>query len=393
MKRQFMLWWRGWVPAPLRVDRFERMRACCGALFGMVLTALASHALLGGGADALWLIAPMGASAVLLFAVPASPLAQPWSILGGNLCAALIGVTCARYIGTPVLACGVAVAASVAAMFWLRCIHPPSGAVALTAVLGGPALHAMGYAFVLAPVGVNSLLLLATALFFNNGSGRRYPHIAREPPAPHATADAAPGERLGVSPADLDAVLARYNQVLDISRDDLAGILLDAQLQAHGRRFGAISCADVMARDVVWVEFGTPLQAAWNLLDAHRLTALPVLGRGKHVVGILTRADFLKHARLDGRGHFERRLRALLRHIRRAHTSRPQVVGQVMHRPARVIGQERPIAELVPLMSDQGLHSLPVVNADGVLVGMISQSDLIVALFAANVQARPAAAN
>lgn len=377
---------RGWWPAPVQVDRAERMRACAGALFGIVLTALCSYLVLGE-TGAAWLIAPMGASAVLLFAVPASPLAQPWSIIGGNLCAALIGVTCARSIPMPFIACGVAVAASIGAMFWLRCIHPPSGAVALTAVLGGPALHALGYGFVLAPVGINSVLLLATALFFNNTTGRRYPHVVRPAPVAHATGDAPPAARSGVTAADLNAVLARHNQVLDISRADLAAIVLEAEQQAHQRRFGVRTCADVMSRDVVSVDFATPLQAAWNLLEQHGLAALPVVGRGGHVIGIITRADFFRHARLDGHGRFERKLRALLRPSGRVHARRPEVVGQVMPKGVTVVTGDRAIVALVPLMSDQGLHTLPVTDADGVLVGVITQSDLIAALFDANVQA------
>ncbi len=82
------------------------------------------------------LVAPMGASAVLLFAVPSSPLAQPWSILGGNIAAALVGVTTALLITDPFLASAVAIGVAIAAMMTLRCLHPPSGAIALTAVLG-----------------------------------------------------------------------------------------------------------------------------------------------------------------------------------------------------------------------------------------------------------------
>src|SRR5258706_10586585 len=104
------------------------------------------HVLLGpAAANIPLLVAPMGASAVLLFAVPASPLAQPWSIIGGNLVSATVGVACAALIGNPVHAAALAVAVAVGAMFALRCIHPPSGAVALTAGLGGPAGHAMGF--------------------------------------------------------------------------------------------------------------------------------------------------------------------------------------------------------------------------------------------------------
>lgn len=78
------------------------------------------YLLLGPGANIPLLVAPMGASAVLLFAVPASPLAQPWSIIGGNLVSATIGVTCANVIGDPTLAAALAVALAICGMFALR---------------------------------------------------------------------------------------------------------------------------------------------------------------------------------------------------------------------------------------------------------------------------------
>src|SRR6185436_10202571 len=97
-----------------------------------------------------------------------------------------------------------AVFLAIAAMFALRCLHPPSGAVALTAVLGGPAVHAAGYGFVLVPVALNSLLLLGVALLFNNATGRRYPHSQQaDGQHAHRTADGPPTERLGFTPADL----------------------------------------------------------------------------------------------------------------------------------------------------------------------------------------------
>src|SRR5450830_472175 len=105
----FKLWLRGFIPGPVVVNATERLRACCGALLGILLTGLVSHWALGASAPLPLLIAPMGASAVLLFGVPASPLAQPWSIIGGNLVAAVIGVACARWIHDPVLAPALAV--------------------------------------------------------------------------------------------------------------------------------------------------------------------------------------------------------------------------------------------------------------------------------------------
>lgn len=369
-------------PAPGSVDRYEKMRACSGALFGLVLTGLTTYILLGKDVHAMWLIAPMGASSVLLFAVPASPLAQPWSIMGGNIIAAIIGVTCAKMIGEPILAAGLAAALAIAGMFAFRCIHPPSGAVALTAVLGGPAVHAMGYSFVLIPVALNSLLLLLTALFFNNATGRRYPHVAQpDRTSKHNTTDLAPTERIGITPSDLDTVLTRYNQVLDISRADLESIMLQTEMQAYRRRMGEVKCASIMSKDVVSVEFGTELAEAWVQFQSHDLTALPVIDRGRRVIGIVTKADFLHHAEIELHEGLGQRLTNLLRPSQLTHTEKHEVVGQIMTKEVYTADANQSIVDLVPLMSDAEVHQMPVIDAQGRLVGMISQTDMIAALF------------
>ncbi|MET0964343.1 MAG: HPP family protein [Noviherbaspirillum sp.] len=369
------------------------MRACAGALFGLIITGTCSYLVMPDPASAVLLIAPMGASAVLLFAVPASPLAQPWSVIGGNLLAAVIGVTCAKLIGEPMLGAAVAGSVAIGAMFALRCLHPPSGAVALTAVLGGPAIHAMGYQFVLAPVALNSLLILAAALFYNNATGRRYPHLAQPDTAvKHETRDPPPTTRLGITSDDLDAALARYNQVLDISRDDLQAILLETEMQAHKRRFGVTRCSDVMSRDVVRVLFGTSLQDAWTLLHTHRLTALPVVDRGNHVIGIVTKADFIGHALPENYKGLAAALTRLLQPVLHTHSAKPEVVGQIMNKGVRTVRHDQPVVELVPLMADAGLHSLPVVDDSGKLVGVMTQSDMIATLYEKNLGKGPRSA-
>jgi len=137
------------LPAAGTASPTERMRACGGALLGLLITGLTAHFLLG--ANAIWLVAPMGASSVLLFCLPASPLAQPWSVVGGNVVAAAVGAACVRWLGDalpiPALA-ALATALAIGAMFSLRCLHPPGGAAALTTVIGGPAVHAAGFSFV-----------------------------------------------------------------------------------------------------------------------------------------------------------------------------------------------------------------------------------------------------
>lgn len=161
-------------PHPLVAGNKEIALASLGAGLGLMVAGWVSHWMLGS--VNLWFVAPMGASAVLLFAVPASPLAQPWSIVGGNLVAALIGVSCGKLIGDPGIACGVAACLAIGVMFKLRCLHPPSGAVALTAILGGEGVKQLGYAFVWSPVLLNSVLMALLAIVFNNLLGRRYPH-------------------------------------------------------------------------------------------------------------------------------------------------------------------------------------------------------------------------
>ena len=108
--------------APLAVGKREMLISSVGAGLGLMLAGWISHFILGE--VNLWFIAPMGASAVLLFGVPNSPLAQPWSIVGGNALAATVGVCAGLLIPDPGLACGVAAAVAIGLMFKLRCLHP-----------------------------------------------------------------------------------------------------------------------------------------------------------------------------------------------------------------------------------------------------------------------------
>lgn len=382
-----MEWLRGFVPAPLSVSATERLRSCCGALIGLLLTGLICTWTTGAGATPM-LIAPMGASAVLLFAVPASPLAQPWSIVGGNVASALIGTACARSIADPLLAAPLAAALAIGAMFALRCLHPPSGAVALTTVLGGPAVTAAGYHFVLVPVALNSALLVLTALAFNNATRRAYPHPQLAPRGtPHQTADRTPMARLGISTADLDAVLRQYDQVLDISRDELENLFQHAEMQAYRRRFGQITCADIMSRDVVAVQFGTPLQEAWSLLRRHDIRALPVLDPVRRVIGMVSDSDFMASPALDVYDNGWQHFRRLIRRPDTMYASRPEVVGQIMPRTTRTVPESTYIVELVPLMAEDGLRHVPVVDGQRRLSGIISQSDLVAALYRGSLMA------
>ncbi len=363
------------IPASGPVSPLERLRAAAGALIGILLTGVVTRMALGSGAAVPLLIAPMGASAVLLFAVPSSPLAQPWSILGGNVVAAVVGVTAAIWIPDPFLAAAVAVGVALGAMLSLRCVHPPSGAVALTAVLGGPAVTAAGYGFVLWPVLLNSALLLAVALAFNPLTGRRYPHFA----APSGAQDPPVPPQLGVSRDDVAAVLRDYGQLIDVAPADLEDLLQRAQVRAFQRRSGEVTCADIMTRHVVAVSPGTPLRDAMDLLRSGRIKVLPVTTDTAHVVGVLTQSDLLD--KVDW-GHKGPRL-GILQRMRWAFQrgrAPDAVVEEIMTTHVRTVTPQTRIATLAPLMADTGLHHIPVVDDQGQLMGIVSQAALISAL-------------
>ena len=364
------VWLRSFRPARTRVDSRERWRIVLGAFIGVLLTGALSHWGMDVSTASLpWLVAPLGASAVLVFATPASPLAQPWSVVGGNTLSALIGIACARWVAPPELAAALAVGLAIGLMLALRCLHPPGGASALLMVLGG----ITNPWFALFPVLLNSLLLALAGIGYNNITRRRYPH------AQQAVAQVGSGATRAAD-TDLDEALARYNQVLDISRDDLQTLLAETQLRAYERKLTDLRCEDIMSRQLVTVEFGTPLQEAWALLRERGIKALPVVDRSFRIAGIITLADFLRAAELDLHEGFDEKLRKLIRNTRRSHSSKPEVVGQIMTRNVRVASMQRHLVDLVPLFGSTGHHHLPIIGPGERLVGMITQSDLVQAL-------------
>ena len=203
-----------------------RLLACVGAVIGIALTILVCGGLPPLGPDLPIIVAPLGASAVLVFAVPASPLAQPWSVVGGNVLSTLVGVAMFHAIPSLPLAAGCAVGGAILVMSLARCLHPPGGAAALTAVIGSQGIHAAGFSFAFAPVAINSIALVALGMFFHRATGRSYPHEPGvTPPAPAAV----------IRPEDVEAALADMHESFDIAREDLDMLLAHAERHARAR--------------------------------------------------------------------------------------------------------------------------------------------------------------
>lgn len=133
--------------------------------------AIGAVALLGETTATPWLMAPFGASAVIVFGLPDSPLAQPRAVIGGHVLSALVGLVCLSLFPVAWWSLALAVASAVVLMQVTRTTHPPAGANPLVVMLGG-----VGWSFLATPVLAGAVAIVAVALACNNlAPGRKYP--------------------------------------------------------------------------------------------------------------------------------------------------------------------------------------------------------------------------
>ena len=344
---------RALTPRMAGTNFHDRSVACLGALIGIGITGLISGWAVGNLEHLPLLVAPLGASAVLLFAVPASPLAQPWSIIGGNTISALVGVAVAHLVPDKAIAAAIAVASAIAVMSLLRCLHPPGGAASLLGVLGGPAAASFSFGFALVPVALNSILLVILGLVFHRFTKHSYPHKAKVVmAATHGTKDLPPQLRVELTEQDIDAALAEGGEPLDISRDDLHRIERREFRSALERTAQVPRCADVMSRDVLSVRADAPWSEAHALLLQHGLRILPVVDRQGRVAGVVELHE----------------------------PDHPlQAVSEMMGNAATALPDDS-ILHLVDPLSDGRHHAVLVTDGTGRLVGLVTQTDMIVAL-------------
>ncbi|MFK5986763.1 MAG: HPP family protein [Pseudomonadota bacterium] len=199
----------------------EKLISASGGFISIFLIFFISSTFLENNSAAL-VVASMGASAVLLFAVPHGPLSQPWPVFGGHLLSATIGISCYFLIPNQLLAASVAVGASIAIMYYFRCIHPPGGATAFTAVIGGGDVHQLGYEYLLTPVLLNVIIILAVAFAFNYlFSWRRYPAILSKRITDKKELDS---KVASIPKEDLEFALKSMQSFTDISEPELENI-------------------------------------------------------------------------------------------------------------------------------------------------------------------------
>lgn len=205
------------------ISAAEKMVASLGGMIGITLISVVSYQVTGASGAAL-IVPSMGAAAVLVFAVPHGKLSQPWPLMGGNLVSAVVGVSCYKLVPDPFIASGLAVGLAIGCMHLLSCVHPPGGATALAAVIGGPAIYELGYFYVLSPILLNVLIIFIVAFIFNGFfPWRRYPAAAMmrftdlQPTTEHHSSM--------VEKQAIEQAIADMDLVMDVTTEDLQRVI------------------------------------------------------------------------------------------------------------------------------------------------------------------------
>lgn len=222
----------------------------------------------------------------------------------------------------------------------------------MTVVIGGPTVSAAGLLFPFVPVAFNSVLLVLLGVAFHRLTRRSYPHRPVAAAAnTHGTRDLPAQSRVGVRREDVDAALAAMHETFDIDRGDLDTLLGEVERQALLRQHSDLTCADIMSRDVVGIAPQASTEEARALLLAHNIRTLPVTAGDGTLMGTIGLRELASPA---------------------AH------VADVLS-PAATTASDRPAFSLLPMLTDGRNHAVVVTDADGRVLGMITQTDLLAA--------------
>ncbi len=365
-------------PAIGATSPIEALRAGLGAFIGL---AVAGLFVLAPAIDlrlGLYLVAPFGASAVLLFAVPNSPLAQPWSAIIGNTVSACVAIAICLLINDPILRIALAVSLAISAMILCRALHPPGGAVAMTAAMSPQAVQELGFMFALTPIALGTIILVSIAIAYGRLTGRHYPFRQFDGPDTAAKHDAKPSERLGLSEAELTEILGRYRQSFNLGVEDLARLIGAAELQAVGHATTPMTAGDIMSHDLTTVHADTPLSDIAALFTRHRFTALPVIDAAGDFLGVIFQIHLIRVAQNDAKG-LHIRFRHAMRHLLNQQADTALVAAELMTTDGPRAAIDTPVAALLPLMADGDVDAVPIIRGH-TIVGIVTRTDMMSAL-------------
>ena len=368
--------WQRLGPVASRASWKELIRSCIGAGLGLALAGM-----LVGMVDhflphALFLFAPLGATAVLVFAVPSSPLAQPWNCVVGNTVPALYSLLLLWAFPTlsQTSMAALAVGGAIAIMLAMRALHPPGGAVALLTVLSAEQLLPMGW-YLLVPMAALSAVLVAVGVLYHRACGRPYLH---QPP--QIAKAQRPATQLALSEQDLEQLLQRFDQSNNLSPEDLGVMLAAAEEDAIKRRMSAVSCGEVMSAKLVTVSPQTPLEEVAELFHRHLVKCLPVVDAQGELIGRVLRADLFDWL---WQGHRARQQQNLWQRLRAKPSKEQSVAQDLMRAPEMSVQEATPLGDLLQELASHTVQFIAVLRGK-TLVGVITRSDVIRTLLSLN---------
>jgi CBS-domain-containing membrane protein len=131
---------------------------------------------------------------------------------------------------------------------------------------------------------------------------------------------------------------------------------------------------DVMTRRVVSVREDASFKEMADMLRRTRISAFPVIDSANRVIGVVSEADLLVKEAVQATGTS---IIAALRHVREEDKANGVTAADLMTRPAITIGPDASVAEAARTLYDRRIKRLPVVDAAGRLLGIVSRADVL----------------
>ncbi len=326
-------------------------------------------------ATPLW-VASMGATAVLLFATPHSTLVQPWAILGGHLISATIGVASQQLIPHP-FSPAVAVGLSIVAMYLTHSLHPPGGATALFAVIGGPSIWDLGYGYVLNPVAINAVLMLMLGICINTLFRPKTAYPARLTSASEQGEISLPTP--SISPSDIRQALIDAGTYLDVTDDDLWLIYQSADLSAQKRFLSSHPISRLSLGKTETLRYGDSIEDLWQALKRSTNGCVVIVDAFRHIEGIITQNDVIPYlTQVQSKKRLSNRISELA--SKSSRLQHDMVAGQIMSTPVVTIHESASMEQVVAILADGHFHHVPVVDDRRRLLGVITHAHIWQAL-------------
>lgn len=359
---------------PLR----EILRAAVGSGLALLICAGAMHVFPHARETGLYLVGGFGALAVLLFVLPNSPLAQPYSAFVGMIVSPFVALLVLKLVPPP-FADGLAVTAAIAAMLILRALHPPAAGLALLTVLQYDTGTPFGFGFILMPVAVVTIAMICLAILWNNAFGVAYPAPAVAPPTPEPTtrtrsATSAPLGPMQLTETDINELLLEQRLSTNVVASDVAGLVHAATARATRMLLDRATVGQIMTPAPEAISPLEPLSGLVALMTRYGVKSLPVVGSDGRFQGIVNHNDVM-------RALSDEMTRARSGIMRLGAPPPEPLAGTLLRNDISPVTPDTAVGTLLARLGDFHARAIPVIEG-GQLIGMVSRSDLSALLIA-----------